>query len=110
MIPPVIPKFRQLEAAIKARIVSGEYSPGAKIPSEHELAREFGVSRLTVVRALEDLRKSGWIYTRTGKGSFAYRPGPRKISLFPGDAASVTVKDASGTPVLVVEITVGDEL
>jgi GntR family transcriptional regulator len=98
------PKFRQLESAIRARIESGEYAAGDPIPSEHELAREFGISRPTVVRALENLRRDGWIYTRQGKGSFAWRPGARKIDLGPGDEAVIAVHDATGTPVLVVEV------
>lgn len=102
------PKFRRLEAAIKERIESGEYAPGDPIPSEHELARDFGMSRPTVVRALENLRHAGWIYTRMGKGSFAWRPGGRNLDVGPGDIATVTVHDASGKAVLVMEITVSD--
>lgn len=102
------PKFRVLQAEIIARIESGAYQPGDPLPSEHELSREFGMSRPTVVRALESLRHAGWVYTRKGKGSFAYRPGARKIDLAPGDEAQITVHDVSGTPVLVVEITASD--
>lgn len=102
--PRVTPKFRHLEAMLKARIEAGEYAAGDPLPSEHELAREFGMSRPTVVRALENLRHAGWIYTRMGKGSFAWRPDARKVDIGPGDDALISVHDAQGTVVLIVEV------
>lgn len=98
------PKFRHLEAVLRQRIESGAYAPGELLPSEHELTREFGISRPTVVRALESLRHAGWVRTRKGKGSFARRPGAREIGIGPGDEVVITVHDAFGTAVLVVEV------
>lgn len=53
-----------------ARIMSGEYPPDFRLPSEHELAGHFEVSRPIVRDALERLRKEGLIYSRQGAGSF----------------------------------------
>src|SRR4051812_35674045 len=52
------------------RIRSGAYAVGVKLPSENELAREFGVSRPVVREALESLRAVGLIVSRSGRGSY----------------------------------------
>ena len=64
------PKYAQVVAEIQRRIESGEYAPGALLPSEHQLVSDFGVSRPTIVKALSSLRQDGWIDTQQGKGSF----------------------------------------
>jgi len=65
------PKYAQIVSAIQRRIGDGTYPAGAQLPSETQLVREFGVSRPTVVRALEVLRSQGWIDREHGRGSFA---------------------------------------
>src|SRR6266702_291176 len=64
------PKYAQIVNAIQRRIGDGTYPPGALLPSESQLVREFAVSRPTVVRALEVLRSQGWIDREHGRGSF----------------------------------------
>jgi GntR family transcriptional regulator len=64
------PKYAQIVNAIQRRIGDGTYPPGSLLPSETQLVREFGVSRPTVVRALEVLRSQGWIDREHGRGSF----------------------------------------
>jgi GntR family transcriptional regulator len=64
------PKYAQIVNTIQRRIGDGTYPPGALLPSETQLVREFGVSRPTVVRALEVLRSQGWIDREHGRGSF----------------------------------------
>src|ERR1019366_6595889 len=64
------PKYAQVIAELQRRIESGEYPPGALMPSEHQLSGEFGIARPTVVRALRVLRQEGWIETQRGRGSF----------------------------------------
>ncbi len=64
------PKYAQIVNAIQRRIGNGTYPPGALLPSESQLVREFAVSRPTVVRALEVLRSQGWIDREHGRGSF----------------------------------------
>ena len=75
------PKYAQVIAELQRRIESGEYPPGALMPSEHQLSAEFGIARPTVVRALRVLRQEGWIETQQGKGSFVRgRPALAEIS------------------------------
>ncbi len=64
------PKYGQLVYALQQRIESGEFAPGSLLPSEHQLSREYQVSRPTVVRALQILRQQGWIDPQQGKGTF----------------------------------------
>jgi len=51
-------------------ISSGQYARESKLPSEHELAKSFDVSRPVVRDALKRLRDDGVIYSRQGAGSF----------------------------------------
>ena len=51
-------------------IKSGQYSPGSKLPSEDQLAREFSVSRVTLREALRVLEDDGVIVRRHGSGTF----------------------------------------
>lgn len=59
---------------IRARIVSGEWGPGFRIPFEHELTVEYGCSRMTVNKALSQLAASGLIERRRRSGSFVRQP------------------------------------
>src|SRR5262249_25505758 len=65
------PKYVVIVNAIQERIEGGTYAPGAMLPSESELMREFGASRPIAVRALDLLRQDGWIESHQGKGRFA---------------------------------------
>ena len=58
--------FERMERAIK----SGSYRPDERLPTEHDLAAEFEVSRPVVRDALKKLRERGLIYSRQGAGSF----------------------------------------
>ena len=64
------PKYAQIVAAIRQGIADGTYPPGSLLPSETKLIEEFGVSRPTVVRALEQLKLAGEIDREHGRGSF----------------------------------------
>lgn len=58
----------QIADELRKRIASGELPPGEKLPSEAQIGEEFGVSRITVRRALDLLQKEGLILARTGIG------------------------------------------
>ncbi|MGW5634944.1 GntR family transcriptional regulator [Streptomyces sp. NPDC003832] len=62
-------EFERLAEALRNRITDGTYSLGASLPSQRDLASEFGVSRDTVQRALRNLAGEGWIQSRQGSGS-----------------------------------------
>lgn len=58
--------FDRMQRAIK----SGAYRPDERLPTEHDLAAEFEVSRPIVREALRRLREQGLVYSRQGAGSF----------------------------------------
>jgi len=62
--------WQQLRADIFGRIEKGALSSGDALPSETSLADGYGVSRLTIRRALADLARAGVIRTEHGVGSF----------------------------------------
>lgn len=64
------PKYERLVRVLRSRIEDGTYLPGVLLPSQHDLVREFGVSRPTVIEALRVLRQEGWIETQPARGSF----------------------------------------
>ncbi|MEU4033544.1 winged helix-turn-helix domain-containing protein [Streptomyces collinus] len=64
---------RRVAAELRVRIADGGYPPDTLLPSQHELATEFGVSRDTIQRVLRELRGEGWIETRQGQGSRVLR-------------------------------------
>ena len=59
-------------------IKSGAYADGERLPTEHDLAAEFEVSRPVVREALRRLRERGLIYSRRGAGSFVRQAGLRE--------------------------------
>ncbi len=57
-------------AALRSRIMRGDYAPNEKLPAEKDLSVTFGVSRPVLRLALEQLREEGLVYSRQGAGNF----------------------------------------
>ena len=70
---PVAAKHRHVYEVVRKRIQSGDYQPGDRIPSEANLIEEFGVSRPTVARALQELQRRGLVQRRRGAGTYVSR-------------------------------------
>ena len=70
-----LPKYQQVLESIKNDIISGRYQPGQKLPSEAALVKRFGTSRITVGRALRELRQAGLVKSHAGSGSYVETPG-----------------------------------
>ena len=68
------PLYAQIMEQIGADILRGVYAPGSRIPAEAELERRYGVSRVTVRRALKELTASGLLERKQGKGTFVSMP------------------------------------
>ncbi|MEV0172782.1 GntR family transcriptional regulator [Streptomyces sp. NPDC050803] len=83
------PKYVRLAQTIQGRIEDGTYAPGSRVPSENQLVQAFGMSRPTVVRALELLKRDGWLESRQGYGTIVR-----------GRPAVVEQKDRRGTEAL----------
>jgi GntR family transcriptional regulator, arabinose operon transcriptional repressor len=63
-------KYQRIYRTLKDLIASGEYKTGQRLPSESELVKTFGASRITVNRALRELQLGGIINRRAGSGSY----------------------------------------
>jgi GntR family transcriptional regulator len=68
------PLYHSLGQVIRARIQSGEWQVGHRIPSERDLMQMFSVSRATVRQGVEYLVKEGVLQRRRGRGTFVAPP------------------------------------
>ena len=69
-----IPRYQQVYGALERGIRSGQWKHGERLPSEAELVRQFGASRITVGRAVRDLQLAGLVERRAGSGTFVREP------------------------------------
>ena len=67
---PGVSLWRMITRAIETEIAEGGLPPGARLPTEAQLAARFQVNRHTVRRALEELQRSGLVRVEQGRGSF----------------------------------------
>ena len=65
-----IPLYYQLETILRKQIQSGDFIPEVPMPSEDALAETYGVSRITVRKAMASLEQSGLVVRQRGKGTF----------------------------------------
>ena len=70
----VVSLHQRILSEIEARILSGEWRPGHRIPFEHELTTQYNCSRMTVNKVMTQLAKAGLIERRRRAGSFVTRP------------------------------------
>lgn len=74
------PKHRDISRQLRADIAAGRYAAGARLPSEPQLVKQFGVSRPTVGRALLDLQNEGLIERRAGSGTYVKSGAPAQAA------------------------------
>lgn len=76
-----VPLYHQIFVILRNRIYGGELSPGDLVPGEQELGQEFGVSRITAKRALNELAAADLVIRERGKGTrVVMRPPPPAIT------------------------------
>lgn len=66
--------YHQLREVVLSKIESNEWPVNSQIPTERELCEAFGVSRITVRKALSELEREGYLYRKQGKGTFVTSP------------------------------------
>ena len=64
------PLHLAISEQLRDRILAGSYRSGDRLPSEHQLTAEFGVSRITARRAISNLSQQGLVTVQKGKGVF----------------------------------------
>ncbi|WP_159931110.1 GntR family transcriptional regulator [Oceanicoccus sp. KOV_DT_Chl] len=65
-----IPRYFQVVKSLKKRIKKGEFREGQALPSERLLTSEYDVSRITVVKAMDELKNAGIVESQQGRGTF----------------------------------------
>lgn len=68
------PLYGKVEEILASEIAGGELKPGDRLPSEDELLERFGVSRITVRRAIQNLIQRGSLEIRRGRGTYVLAP------------------------------------
>lgn len=63
--------YRKIADALRAKLKSGAIAPGARLPSLNALAAEWGANRLTAMRAVDELRAAGLVFSVRARGTFA---------------------------------------
>lgn len=69
-----IPLYKQLSKILLKKIVDGQWKYNEKIPTETELCEQYGISRMTVRQAIDDLKNKGYICKKQGLGTFVTHP------------------------------------
>ena len=65
-----LPLYYQVYNSLRERIENGEFSAGSALPPERQLGKEYNVSRITIVKALDTLVRDGLIEKQQGRGTF----------------------------------------
>ncbi len=73
---PQVSKQRAVLGRIKRQIINGELPPGGRLPTREELEKSFGVSTITVQRALDELVEAGFVRARGRAGTFVVENPP----------------------------------
>jgi GntR family transcriptional regulator len=69
-----VPRYRSIAAELTRRLEAKDYPPGSMLPSEADLAVEFGVTRMTIRQALNSLAARGLVERRHGHGTAVSSP------------------------------------
>jgi DNA-binding transcriptional MocR family regulator len=106
---PGEPVHQVLARLLRGRIDDGSWRPGGRVPSVRDLAAEFGVSSVTVSRALRQLVDAGLVLTFQGKGAYVIeRAAPRERTTSGDYHWQTAVLPASGTARLATLVPPGD--
>jgi len=88
------PKQREIVQLLRDDIIKGRYKPGTQIPIQTELVSRFGMSSVTVQRALHELRETGFLVAKRRVGTFV-APKPPHLDnyglVFPSDPKHTVV-------------------
>lgn len=87
------PPYLQIAHTLRASILTKKLAAGERLPSGPELARHYGVARMTVQQALRVLRDEGLIFSRAGSGVFVRERTEKPIGLRPHLEQAFAVSD-----------------
>ena len=77
-------RYRQVADQLRDAILRGEYAPGDPLPSQPELARQYGLNQTSINRAIALLRHDGLVRVEQGKGAYVQAlPTARRVRRIP---------------------------
>src|SRR5271154_2113953 len=85
------PAYRWLYASLRSAILEGRLHPAARIPATRDLARQYRLSRGTIVNAIDQLKSEGYVQARTGSGTYV-------SNTLPDDLLQVAAKAKPSLP------------
>ena len=74
------PKYQLLQQWLRDQINSGEYTANQQIPTELELAEQFGYSRQTIRQAISGLEQEGLLKRTPGRGTFVCQQNAGRVN------------------------------
>ena len=89
MLPPQgagTPAYRALYTALRAEILEGRLCSGARLPATRDLARQYGLSRGTIVNAFDQLKSEGYVEGSVGSGTYVSKILPDELLQVPREA------------------------
>jgi len=89
-----VPLYHQIFLILKAKILTGEFSPGEFLPGERDLAEMYDVSRITTVRALKELVRAGLVVRERGRGTRVQIVAQGSVARGPAAEASNAPRNA----------------
>jgi DNA-binding FadR family transcriptional regulator len=96
--------YEQVSERIRAGIMSGQFAPESRLPSERELAASFGVGRPAVREAIGALQNENLVVTRRNSGTYVCADALQRMSGTPANDASLADPDFSPTSTLDVRL------
>ena len=77
---PALPRYHQIFLLLREAIRDGVYAADQQVPGEMELAAQYGVSRITTKRALNELERAGLVTRERGRGTRVRRSAVEAVS------------------------------
>lgn len=87
-----IPKYQIIQNDLKQQIIAGKFENGDRFYTEAELCQLYNVSSITVIRAMNEMVKDGYLVRQQGKGTFVSRSRKGKLLEF-SDVEVFPLKD-----------------
>lgn len=83
-----VPIYRQIETFLRGNILNGNLQPDTRLPASRKLARDLGVSRITIDTAYAELQADGLVMSRTGSGTYVLH-SPARVHTLPNETLDI---------------------
>lgn len=101
---PSVPLYHEAYLVMRDAILSGRYPVGSTLPSETELVQQFGISRLTLRKAMDRIEADSLVSRRRGLGTFVLSNDLPEIEPFAFDTLDAVVVLGTKTSVRVLDL------